>query len=142
MDSMDSVVVRDPEIMSGESAFRGSRVLVQTLFDYLEAAGYSLERFLQGFPNVDRQVHFSLSKKPGRLRRNQKISLRPNWICLDVVTVLVIRPAEELMAPLEKTIGLGEAKFAWFRELKNSARNCRLARSVTARLLTRRDPRW
>ena len=38
---MDSVVVRDPEIMSGEPTFRGTRVLVRTLFDYLEA-GHSL----------------------------------------------------------------------------------------------------
>ena len=52
---MDSVVVRDPEIMSGEPTFRGTRVLVRTLFDYIEA-GYSLDRFLEGFPTVDRQM--------------------------------------------------------------------------------------
>lgn len=50
---MESVVVRDPAIMSGEPTFRGTRVLVRTLFDYLEA-GHSLERFLEGFPTVDR----------------------------------------------------------------------------------------
>ena len=42
---MESVVVRDPRIMSGEPTFRGTRVLVRTLFDYIEA-GHSLERFL------------------------------------------------------------------------------------------------
>ena len=52
---MDSVVVRDPEIMSGEPTFRGTRVLVRTLFDYIEA-GYSLDRFLEGFPTVDREI--------------------------------------------------------------------------------------
>jgi uncharacterized protein (DUF433 family) len=52
---MDSVVVRDPAIMSGEPTFRGTRVLVRTLFDYLEA-GHSLERFLEGFPTVSRKV--------------------------------------------------------------------------------------
>jgi uncharacterized protein (DUF433 family) len=51
---MDSVVVRDPEIMSGQPTFRGTRVLVRTLFDYLEA-GHSLERFLEGFPTVSRE---------------------------------------------------------------------------------------
>jgi uncharacterized protein (DUF433 family) len=52
---MDSVVVRDPEVMSGEPTFRGTRVLVRTLFDYIEA-GYSLERFLEGFPTVSREM--------------------------------------------------------------------------------------
>lgn len=52
---MESVVVRDPNIMSGEPSFRGTRVLVRTLFDYLEA-GHSVERFLQGFPTVCREM--------------------------------------------------------------------------------------
>ncbi len=52
---MDSVVVRDPEIMSGEPTFRGTRVLVRTLFDYIEA-GYGLDRFLEGFPTVDHEM--------------------------------------------------------------------------------------
>lgn len=52
---MQSVVVRDPEIMSGEPTFRGTRVLVRTLFEYLEA-GHRLERFLEGFPTVTRQM--------------------------------------------------------------------------------------
>jgi len=55
MKSMDSVVVRDPEVMSGEPTFRGTRVLVRTLFDYIEA-GHSLERFLEGFPTVSREM--------------------------------------------------------------------------------------
>jgi uncharacterized protein (DUF433 family) len=52
---MESVVVRNPEIMSGEATFRGTRVLVRTLFEYLEA-GHSLERFLEGFPTVSRDM--------------------------------------------------------------------------------------
>ena len=48
------VVVRDSAIMSGAPTFRGTRVLVRTLFDYLEA-GHSLERFLEGFPTVRRE---------------------------------------------------------------------------------------
>jgi uncharacterized protein (DUF433 family) len=52
---MESVVVRDPAIMSGELTFRGTRVLVRTLFDYLEA-GHSMERFLAGFPTVSREM--------------------------------------------------------------------------------------
>jgi uncharacterized protein (DUF433 family) len=52
---MDSVVVRNPEIMSGAPTFRGTRVLVRTLFEYLEA-GHNLERFLEGFPTVTREM--------------------------------------------------------------------------------------
>jgi uncharacterized protein (DUF433 family) len=52
---MESVVIRDPGIMSGEPTFRRTRVLVRTLFDYLEA-GHSLERFLDGFPTVTRAM--------------------------------------------------------------------------------------
>ncbi len=52
---MESVVVTDPEIMSGAPVFRGTRVLVSTLFEYLEA-GHSLERFLQGFPSITREM--------------------------------------------------------------------------------------
>ena len=52
---MEPVIVRDPNIMSGEPTFRGTRVLVRTLFDYLEA-GHSLERFLVGFPTVSRDM--------------------------------------------------------------------------------------
>src|ERR1700722_16871863 len=39
------------------------------------------------------------------------------------------------MAPLEKTVALGVPKLVWFSTLKNSARNCRLARSAMAVLL-------
>jgi uncharacterized protein (DUF433 family) len=35
--------------------FRGTRVLVQTLFDYLEG-GDTLEEFLKGFPTVSRDL--------------------------------------------------------------------------------------
>lgn len=44
-------VSRDPEIMSGALVFRGTRVLVQTLFDYVDA-GDSLAEFLDDFPTV------------------------------------------------------------------------------------------
>jgi uncharacterized protein (DUF433 family) len=48
-------ITRDPEIMHGEPVFRGTRVLVQTLFDYLEG-GETLEDFLEGFPTVSRTL--------------------------------------------------------------------------------------
>lgn len=52
---MTQVIVRDPDTMHGIPVFRGTRVPVQTLFDYLEG-GDSLEDFLEGFPTVSRSM--------------------------------------------------------------------------------------
>ena len=48
---MAAVIERDPEILSGEPVFAGTRVPLKNLFDYLEA-GDSLEVFLDAFPDV------------------------------------------------------------------------------------------
>jgi uncharacterized protein (DUF433 family) len=48
-------IIRDPEIMHGTPVFRGTRVPVQTLFDYLEG-GETLKDFLDGFPTVSRDL--------------------------------------------------------------------------------------
>jgi uncharacterized protein (DUF433 family) len=48
-------ITRDPETMHGVPVFRGTRVPVQTVFDYLEG-GDTLEDFLEGFPTVSRAV--------------------------------------------------------------------------------------
>lgn len=44
----------DPEIMSGVPVFIGTRVPVETLFDYL-MRGSNLDEFLDCFPTVKRQ---------------------------------------------------------------------------------------
>ncbi|MCB0202861.1 MAG: DUF433 domain-containing protein [Anaerolineae bacterium] len=48
-----SVIVRDPDILGGLPVFRGSRVPVQTLIDYLEH-GQSIDDFLDDFPTIER----------------------------------------------------------------------------------------
>jgi uncharacterized protein (DUF433 family) len=50
---MSRAITIDSEIMHGQPVFRGTRVPVKTLFDYLEG-GESLEDFLEGFPTVTR----------------------------------------------------------------------------------------
>jgi uncharacterized protein (DUF433 family) len=50
-----SVVVSDPEILGGTACFRGTRVPVDSLIDYLEA-GDSLDEFLDNFPSVSREA--------------------------------------------------------------------------------------
>jgi uncharacterized protein (DUF433 family) len=49
-----SVISSDPDVMSGAPVFIGTRVLAQTLIEYLEA-GDSIDDFLEGFPAVPRQ---------------------------------------------------------------------------------------
>jgi len=55
MPSKNDIIVKDPEILGGTPVFRGTRVPVQTLFDYLEG-GETLEDFLEGFPTVSREM--------------------------------------------------------------------------------------
>jgi len=50
-----NVIVRDKDILGGTPVFRGTRVPVQNLFDYLEG-GETLEDFLEGFPTVTRDA--------------------------------------------------------------------------------------
>ncbi len=54
-----SLVSRNPEIMSGALCFTGTRVPVQSLFDYLEGSS-SLEDFLEDFPSVSRESAISV----------------------------------------------------------------------------------
>ena len=48
------LVVSDPGILGGKPVFRGTRLPVQSLFDYL-ANGLSLDYFLETFPSVTRE---------------------------------------------------------------------------------------
>jgi uncharacterized protein (DUF433 family) len=47
-------VTVDPEILSGTSVFRGTRVPVDALLSNLEA-GVSIDEFLENFPTVSRE---------------------------------------------------------------------------------------
>lgn len=49
-----SVIVRDPEVLSGEPVFRGTRVPFQALLDYLEG-GDTVDEFLEQHPGVTRE---------------------------------------------------------------------------------------
>lgn len=53
-DELRDVVSVDPNVVSGTPVFKGTRVPVQALLDHLEA-GDPLEKFLDGFPSVDRE---------------------------------------------------------------------------------------
>jgi uncharacterized protein (DUF433 family) len=48
-----SFVLIDPEILSGEPCFTGTRVPVRALLDYIEG-GDTLDEFLEQYPTVSR----------------------------------------------------------------------------------------
>jgi uncharacterized protein (DUF433 family) len=54
MESVQSVIRVDPDILSGTPVFEGSRVPVQTLMDYLKV-GDRVDDFLEDFPTVRRE---------------------------------------------------------------------------------------
>ena len=57
-----SVVVVDPEIMSGTPCFAGTRVPARTLIDYIEGSD-SLDDFLEDFPTVTRKQAFAFCEE-------------------------------------------------------------------------------
>ncbi len=48
-----TIIHSDPEILGGTPVFFGTRVPVQSLFDYIEG-GETLDEFLHQFPSVER----------------------------------------------------------------------------------------
>jgi len=48
------VITKNADFLGSTPVFRGTRVPMQTLFDYLEG-GETLEDFLEGFPTVSRE---------------------------------------------------------------------------------------
>jgi uncharacterized protein (DUF433 family) len=51
----NDLITVDPEVLGGTPVFRGTRVPVKTLFQYLEA-NYTLDEFLECFPSVTRPM--------------------------------------------------------------------------------------
>ncbi|MCA1752803.1 MAG: DUF433 domain-containing protein [Cryomorphaceae bacterium] len=53
MHHLNEIITINPEILGGQPVFKGSRVTVESLFDYLES-GETLDAFLENFPTVQR----------------------------------------------------------------------------------------
>ena len=49
------LITVNPNILGGAPVFKGTRVPVRTLFEYLER-GYSLEEFLECFPSLTKDM--------------------------------------------------------------------------------------
>ena len=61
-----SVVHSDPDILGGAVVFVGTRVPIQALIDYIEG-GHSLEKFLDDFPTVSREIAVAARKAKAHL---------------------------------------------------------------------------
>ena len=59
---MTHLINRSDEILGGTPVFAGTRVPVQTLFDYLEE-GDTLDEFLDDFPAVSREHAIKVLEK-------------------------------------------------------------------------------
>ena len=64
------LITTDPDILGGTPVFKGTRVPVKTLFDYLEG-NYTLDEFLECFPSVTREMACRL------LERSESALLAP-----------------------------------------------------------------
>jgi uncharacterized protein (DUF433 family) len=61
MMQIEQIVHRDPEILGGAPVFRGTRVPIRSLFDYLYLeGGDTLDEFLRQFPSVQREQAIAL----------------------------------------------------------------------------------
>ena len=52
---VDQIIVKDQDVLGGVAVFKGTRVPLQALLDYLEG-GQSLDEFLDDFPTVSREA--------------------------------------------------------------------------------------
>jgi uncharacterized protein (DUF433 family) len=60
MSNLNQYITVDPEIVSGTPVFKGTRVPVKSLFDWLETE--TLDEFLDNFPSVSREQAVAVLK--------------------------------------------------------------------------------
>jgi uncharacterized protein (DUF433 family) len=66
----NDIVTIDPDILGGAPVFKGTRVPVKALFDYIEG-NYSPDEFLECFPSVTRLMACAM------LERSESALLEP-----------------------------------------------------------------
>jgi len=74
-----NLITSNPEILGGKPVFKGTRVPVSNLIEYLES-GYTVNDFLQGFPTVKKnqvnQILNLLSKQITESAKTQNTARR------------------------------------------------------------------
>ena len=69
---LNDIMTINPEILGGQPVFKGSRVPVESLFDFLES-GETLDNFLDNFPTVDREKAIALLEIASKLMTSENI---------------------------------------------------------------------
>ena len=69
---LQDIIDIDPDILSGQPVFKGTRVPIESLFDHLEA-GISLGDFLEDFPTVNKQQAVVILEIAGKLMTSKNI---------------------------------------------------------------------
>ena len=62
----------DPETMGGTPVFTGTRVPIQSLFDYIET-GETLDEFLENFPSVRKDFAIRVLEMASKTLTSEKI---------------------------------------------------------------------
>ena len=71
--NIHNIINIDPDILSGQPVFTGTRVPVESLFDYLEA-GVPLDEFLDEFPTVSREQAIALLDAANKIMTSKNAS--------------------------------------------------------------------
>lgn len=66
----ETVIVKDPDILGGMPVFRGTRVPVKNLIDYL-ATGETIDVFLDDFPTVSREQVIRFLEEAGAMAAHE-----------------------------------------------------------------------
>ena len=67
------IISIDPDVLSGQPVFKGTRVPVESLFDHLEA-GVSLDIFLDDFPTVTKEQAVAALEIANKLLTSKNIA--------------------------------------------------------------------
>jgi uncharacterized protein (DUF433 family) len=69
---VSDIITVNPEILGGQPVFKGTRVPVESLFDYLES-GETLDSFLDNFPTVTKTQAMAVIEIASKLLSSQNI---------------------------------------------------------------------
>ncbi len=69
--NLKELISVDPDVLGGQTVFKGTRVPIESMFDHLEA-GVSLNSFLEDFPSVSREQAIALLDWTNRLLSSTK----------------------------------------------------------------------
>ena len=72
MSHVSEIITVNPEILGNQPVFKGTRVPVESLFDYLES-GETLDSFLDNFPTVTKVQAMAVIEIASKLLSSQNI---------------------------------------------------------------------